>query len=58
MSVARFAEAATYVARALSLDPRFDLSFRNFGIILGKLGKPEQALSNSIARWRSNPAAR
>jgi tetratricopeptide (TPR) repeat protein len=58
MSVARFAEAATYVSRALSLDPRFDLSFRNFGIILGKLGKPKQALEQFDRALALNPTAR
>jgi hypothetical protein len=36
----RFAEAERYVSRALSLDRRFDLSFRNYGTILAWLGKP------------------
>jgi protein O-GlcNAc transferase len=55
MSVARFAEAATCVSRALWLDPRFDLSFRNFGIILGKLGKPKQALEQFDRALALNP---
>ena len=58
MSVQRFAEAERYVAQALSLDRRFDLSFRNHGIILARLGKPELALAQFDQALALNPKAR
>jgi len=44
MSMERFAEAEQYITRALKLDSASDASFRNYGIILKRLGKPSQAL--------------
>jgi tetratricopeptide (TPR) repeat protein len=58
MSVQRFAEAERYVAQALSLDRRFDLSFRNYGIILARLGKPELALAQFDQALALDPKAR
>jgi protein O-GlcNAc transferase len=44
MNMERFAEAEVPVAKAIQLNPRSDISFYNYGIILKRLEKPELAL--------------
>lgn len=43
MSMERFAEAEEFIARAVTLDERSDVSFYNYGLILKRLGKATQA---------------
>jgi protein O-GlcNAc transferase len=47
MSQERFADAKEYIAKAVKLNGRSDASYRNYGIILKRLGKRS---NNSIAR--------
>ena len=44
MQLKRFEEAEKYIARAVSINDRSDVSFYNYGLILKELGKPHQAL--------------
>ena len=46
MSMQRFAEAETFIARATSLNQKSDVSFYNYGLISRRLTKPRQALEN------------
>jgi len=57
MSMERFAEAESYVARAVKLSGNSDASFRNYGIILRNLGKPERALEQFDRALKLNPKA-
>jgi protein O-GlcNAc transferase len=46
MSMERFAEAESFIARATSLNQRSDVSFYNYGLIAKRLNKPQLALEN------------
>jgi FkbM family methyltransferase len=51
----RYADAEEFVARAVTLDQRSDAAYYNYGIILKRVGKPEQALLQFDSALRLNP---
>lgn len=57
MSSERFAEAEPFIARALKLDQRSDVSFYNYGLILKRLGRPQEALAQFTSALQRNGAA-
>jgi len=54
MSMERFAEAEPLIARAVKLNRSSDVSFYNYGLILKRLGKLEQALEQFNSALRLN----
>jgi tetratricopeptide (TPR) repeat protein len=56
MSMGRFAEAEPFVARAVGIDQTSDVSYYNYGVILGRLDRPEQAIEQFGHALRLNPA--
>lgn len=56
MSMGRFAEAEPFVARAVGIDRTSDVSYYNYGVILGRLNRPEQAIEAFGHALRLNPA--
>jgi tetratricopeptide (TPR) repeat protein len=56
MSMGRFAEAEPVVARAVGIDQTSDVSYYNYGVILGRLNKFEQAIEQFGHALRLNPA--
>jgi predicted O-linked N-acetylglucosamine transferase (SPINDLY family) len=54
MSMERFSEAETFIARAVKLNQSSDVSFYNYGLISKRLHKPHQALEQFSKALRLN----
>jgi tetratricopeptide (TPR) repeat protein len=55
MSLGRFSEAEPFIAKAVKLSPRSDVSFYNYGLISKKLNKPREALEQFSKALELNP---
>jgi protein O-GlcNAc transferase len=55
MGSRRFAEAEPFIARAVGLNSRSDVSFYNYGLILRSLNKPQQAYEQFTRALALNP---